>query len=45
MGLARAELLGKRLWEIGAFRDVVANQAAFQKLQTDEHILNARHSE
>jgi PAS domain S-box-containing protein len=31
-------LIGRQLWEIGAFEDIAANQAAFQKLQAEEHI-------
>src|SRR5512146_561857 len=32
------ELLGKRLWEIGPFRDIAASQAAFRKLQKKKFI-------
>lgn len=28
-GYIHEDLLGKRLWEIGSFKDAVANQAAF----------------
>jgi diguanylate cyclase (GGDEF)-like protein len=31
-------LLGKRLWEIGSFRDITASQDAFRELQTKEYI-------
>ena len=35
---SHSELLGKRLWEIGAFRDIAANRSAFSKLQEEEYI-------
>jgi diguanylate cyclase (GGDEF)-like protein/PAS domain S-box-containing protein len=38
LGYARGELLGKTLWEIGPFRDIVASQAAFRQLQSREYI-------
>jgi PAS domain S-box-containing protein len=38
LGYSHAELLGKRLWEIGPFRDIAASRAAFQKLQRKEYI-------
>jgi len=31
-------IIGLQLWEIGLFEDIAANQAAFQKLQTEEYI-------
>src|SRR5512133_1012943 len=31
-------LIGLRLWEIGQFKDIAANQAAFEVLQTNEYI-------
>src|SRR3984893_18472227 len=31
-------VIGLQLWEIGLFKDIAANQAAFEKLQTDEYI-------
>lgn len=31
-------MIGRRLWEIGQFKDVAANQAAFETLQTNEYI-------
>ena len=31
-------VIGLQLWEIGLFEDIAANQAAFEKLQTDEYI-------
>src|SRR3990170_4843694 len=38
LGYSHAELLGKRLWEIGPFRDIAASRAAFHKLQRKEYI-------
>jgi len=32
------KMIGLQLWEIGAFEDIAANQAAFTKLQTNEYI-------
>ena len=32
------ELLGKELWEIGVFKNIVDSKAAFRKLQTDGYI-------
>src|SRR5690349_18194882 len=32
------ELRGRKLWEIGEFKDVAANQAAFATLQQNEYI-------
>ena len=31
-------VVGLQLWEIGLFEDIAANQAAFEKLQTEEYI-------
>jgi PAS domain S-box-containing protein len=31
-------MIGLRLWEIGQFKDIAANQAAFETLQTNEYI-------
>ncbi len=33
LGFSLAEIVGKKLWEIGAFKDVAASRAAFRKLQ------------
>jgi len=38
LGYSHADLLGKRLWEIGPFRDITASQDAFRELQTKEYI-------
>jgi diguanylate cyclase (GGDEF)-like protein/PAS domain S-box-containing protein len=51
LGYTHEELLGKKLWEIGSFRDAVASQAAFQELQQKRYIryeelpLETRHGE
>src|SRR6202047_5078660 len=31
-------IVGLQLWEIGLFKDIAANQAAFQKMRTEEYI-------
>src|SRR6202023_2096855 len=31
-------VIGLQLWEIGLFKDIAANQAAFEKLQAEEYI-------
>src|SRR6476469_10064700 len=31
-------MIGRRLWEIGQFKDVAANRTAFETLQTNEYI-------
>lgn len=38
LGYPPAELIGKRLWEVGAFRDIQASQEAFEALQANEYI-------
>ncbi len=38
LGYSREEFVKKRLWEVGAFRDVEANQNAFEALQQNEYI-------
>jgi PAS domain S-box-containing protein len=38
LGYSREEFLGKKLWEIGPFKDVVASKAAFEELQRQEYI-------
>jgi diguanylate cyclase (GGDEF)-like protein/PAS domain S-box-containing protein len=38
LGYAPEELLGKKLWEIGPFKDIIASQAAFRELQRKEYI-------
>jgi PAS domain S-box-containing protein len=38
LGYSRDVLLGKKLWELGSFKDIVANQAHFAELQQKEYI-------
>jgi PAS domain S-box-containing protein len=38
LGYTRDDFLGKFLWEIGAFKDVVANRTAFAELQKHRYI-------
>ncbi|HEX5836394.1 MAG TPA: sensor domain-containing diguanylate cyclase [Anaerolineales bacterium] len=38
LGYSREEFVQKRLWEVGAFRDVKASQEAFAILQEDKYI-------
>jgi PAS domain S-box-containing protein len=38
LGYAHAELQGKRLWEIGAFKDIAASQASFRELLSKKYI-------
>jgi PAS domain S-box-containing protein len=38
LGYSHTELLGKRLWEIGPFRDIAASRSAFRKLQRKKYI-------
>jgi PAS domain S-box-containing protein len=38
LGYSPQDLIGKRLWEIGAFFDVVASKAAFEELKQKEYI-------
>ncbi len=38
LGYSHAELLGRRLWEIGPFKDITAAQAAFSELQSRGYI-------
>ncbi|HEX6034524.1 MAG TPA: PAS domain-containing protein, partial [Anaerolineales bacterium] len=38
LGYSRAEFMEKKLWEVGAFRDVEASQQAFEALQKNEYI-------
>ncbi|MHB1012435.1 MAG: PAS domain-containing protein [Desulfobacteria bacterium] len=38
LGYSHAELLGRRLWEIGPFRDIAASRGAFSKLQKKKYI-------
>jgi two-component system cell cycle sensor histidine kinase/response regulator CckA len=38
LGYLPKELLGKRLWEIGFFKDHISSQSAFEKLRTKDYI-------
>src|SRR5665647_1012763 len=38
LGFSRDQFLGKKIWEIGLFRDIVANIDNFQELQLREYI-------
>jgi len=38
LGYSHNEFLGKKLWEIGLFKNIVENQVGFQKLQSEKYI-------
>jgi PAS domain S-box-containing protein len=38
LGFSREEFLGKKLWDIGVFKDIVANKDNFEELQRKEYI-------
>jgi diguanylate cyclase (GGDEF)-like protein/PAS domain S-box-containing protein len=38
LGYSREEFIKKKLWEVGAFKDIKANKKAFQALQKNEYI-------
>ena len=38
LGYSHEEFAGKRIWEVGAFRDIEASQNAFEALQENEYI-------
>ena len=38
LGYSRGEFVEKKLWEVGAFRDIEASQEAFEALQKNEYI-------
>ncbi len=38
LGFSREEFLGKKIWEIGLFKDIVANKDNFEELQQKESI-------
>ncbi len=38
LGYSREELIEKKLWEVGAFKDIEASQNAFEALQENEYI-------
>jgi PAS domain S-box-containing protein len=38
LGYTREQFIGKRLWELGSLKDIVANQANFAELQQKQYI-------
>jgi PAS domain S-box-containing protein len=38
LGYSREEFVEKKLWEVGAFKDIEASQDAFEALQKNEYI-------
>ena len=38
LGYSAAEIIGRKLWEIGPFQDVMASRLAFRELQRNEYI-------
>jgi PAS domain S-box-containing protein len=38
LGYSREEFMGRKLWEVGPFKDVAASKTAFEELQTKEYI-------
>jgi PAS domain S-box-containing protein len=38
LGYSHAELVGRKLWEIGPFKDIAASRVAFRKLQRKKYI-------
>jgi PAS domain S-box-containing protein len=38
LGYAKEEIIGKKLWEIGSFKDVAASKQAFATLQSKEYV-------
>jgi PAS domain S-box-containing protein len=38
LGFSHEALLGKKIWELGSFKDIVANRARFEELQQQEYI-------
>ena len=38
LGLARETFLGKRVWELGCFKDIVPNEAKFTELQAKDDV-------
>lgn len=38
LGISHEKLLGKRLWELGSFKNIVANKAKFTDLQTQKYV-------
>jgi len=38
LGYSHVELLGKKLWEIGLFKDIAASQSSFQELRSKRYV-------
>ena len=38
LGYSREEFIGRKLWEVGAFKDIEASKEAFEALQKNEYI-------
>jgi two-component system, cell cycle sensor histidine kinase and response regulator CckA len=38
LGYCRNDLLGRQIWDLGPFKDIVASKAAFAKLQANDYI-------
>src|SRR5580658_8307836 len=38
LGFSHGELAGKPIWELGPFRDIVANKAKFEQLQEQGYV-------
>jgi len=38
LGFSREAFLGKKIWELGFFKDIVANQAHFRGIAAEEYI-------
>jgi PAS domain S-box-containing protein len=38
LGFSRDQFLGKKIWEIGLFKDIVANKENFEELQRKEYV-------
>jgi two-component system cell cycle sensor histidine kinase/response regulator CckA len=38
LGCSRADLLGRQMWDLGPFKDIVASKVAFAELQANDYI-------
>jgi PAS domain S-box-containing protein len=38
LGFSREEFLGKKIWELGSFKDVIANRNNFEELQRKRYL-------
>ena len=38
LGYSREEFMGRKLWEVGPFKDIAASKTAFEELQSKEYI-------